>query len=113
MTINWIIIVAAFVLLVLWEPWMRRLSQKPFHESDWTRHAYDRWRMTKDLMNSRHLHGMPREKVVDTLGPPERQSHLTFLYRTPSPFEKSDALRVCFDSSGRVFKVRTDHNGCP
>lgn len=111
MTIIWIIIVAAIFLFVL-GPWMRRLLQRPFNGIEWAERASDRWRMIDDLIVSSHLRGMSREKVVDALGPPERQSQLTFLYRTPSPFEKSDALRVCFDSSGRVFKVRGDHGGC-
>ena len=96
---------------VVWDRWICFLTGKPFNEDEWDKRIVGRWRMVDDLIHSRLLLGLSRENVVGTLGPPDRQSGLTFVYRIQGPLIY-DAVRVCFDSSGRVFKVRSDHDGC-
>jgi hypothetical protein len=104
-------IAAIASICAVWDRWICFLFGKPFNEDEWARGSVGRWRMVDDLIESRLFMGMRREGVIATLGQPSHQSGLTFVYHINGPLIH-DAMRVCFDSSGRAFKARWDHDGC-
>ena len=112
---NIFIIVIVFVLATIISYFLLEANENQFKQTDWKYYPTERYKMSKDIIESNMLIGKTKNEVIILLGEPETsdlegKAHLIFaLGKPPSFFESKDAKLVVILEETLVAKVIHSH----
>jgi hypothetical protein len=112
---NIFLIVCVFVLAGIISYFLLEANEKQFDQSTWKNYPTERYKMSKDIVNSNMLIGKTKDEVILLLGDAETSNlqgkeHLVFaLGKPPSFFESTDAKLVVIFRNDLANKVIHSH----
>ena len=112
---NIFLIVLVFVLATIISYFLIEANEKQFDQSLWNIYPTERYKMSKNIIESAMFIGKTKSEVISVLGNPESSSlegkeHLIFaLGKPPSFFESEDAKLVVIFKGELVSKVIHSH----
>ena len=112
---NIFLIVMVFVLASVISYFLLEANEKQFQQSTWNNFPTERYKMSKNIIESAMFIGKTKSEVISVLGDPESSNlegkeHLIFaLGKPPSFFEADDAKLVVIFADNYATKVIHSH----
>jgi nitrogen fixation-related uncharacterized protein len=104
-------VVTIFVIAIIISVFLISVNEQQFNQTDWRNNPTERYKMSKDIIESKFLVGKSKQDVILLLGEPkvsnfEGKDHSIYsLGKAPSFFESKDENLVVIYENDSVSKV--------